>query len=466
MSLEQLRRRIAKGEDQNTIFVPTANNIQVIGRAVCALLNTDGGTVFCGVDDFGTTQVLAEDPFVVASRVEAGLREAISPLSLFTADVVDFGSSKIVLVEVPAGKDRPYVFEGGVWLRFGAELRAADRDTLRELLKTSTDLAERWERRSSPAMSIEDLDEAEVQSTVREIVEGGRFQFTSSSDPFAVLRDLSLTTQSGFTQGGDILFSQLPARRHPQCRAQLIGLTDKAQAEFVDNRWFEGPIVRTCRDMFSAVAATVRVKSEFGSRDGRRSDLPAYDLDALREGIVNAFVHRDYSSYSGGLRVTVYGDRIEIWNSGSLPEGLTPGRLRSDHPSILINPDIAQVFYLRNLMERIGRGTELIAKASHRLGAPPPRWRQVAGGITLSIFSAHLPEVVIEGLNERQSRLIGSADPSKTFAFKDYAERYAGHVSDRQARRDLEGLVKRGWVVRSGKGEATIYAFSPDMPGH
>lgn len=466
MSLDQLRKRIAKGEDQNTVFAPTTNNIQTIGRAVCALLNTDGGTVICGVDDHGATQVFDEDPARVAKRVEARVRESISPLSLFTAEVVDLDGTTVILVEVPAGKDRPYVFEGGVWLRFGAELRAADRDTLRELLKTSADFAERWERRSSPAMSVEDLDEEEVQATVRDALEGGRFQFTDTSDPIAVLRDLSLTTQSGFTQGGDILFSRLPARRHPQCRAQLIGLTDKAGAEFVDNRWFEGPLVRTCRDMLSAVSATVRVKSEFRSADGRRTDLPAYDLDALREGIVNAFVHRDYSAYSGGLRVTVYGDRIEIWNSGSLPEGLTPGQLRSDHPSILVNPDIAQVFYLRNLMERIGRGTELIAKASHRLGAPPPRWRQAAGGVTLSIFSAHVSQAPIEGLNERQSRLIRSADHANTFVFKDYAERYAAHVSDRQARRDLEDLVKRGWVVRSGKGEATTYSFSPDMPGH
>src|SRR6185436_19983520 len=97
---------------------------------------------------------------------------------------------------------------------------------------------------------------------------------------------------------------------------------------------------------------------------------------------VNAFVHRDYSSYSGGLKVSIFRSRIEIWNSGRLPKGLSASSLGRRQESIQINPDFAQVFYIRKFMEQVGRGTELIAQASKALGAPPPVWRDEPTGVT------------------------------------------------------------------------------------
>lgn len=465
MSIENLRKQISRGEGQSTVFVPNANKFQAVGRAVCALLNTDGGTVFCGIDDHGAVQVFAEDPQGVALRLEFELRQAIAPMSLFTASVAIVEGSPLIVLEVPSGKDRPYVFEGGVWLRFGPLIRAADRETLRDLLHIKGESLERWERRSSPAMSEVDLDKDEIRATVRDAEEGGRFRFTDRNDDLSVLRDLSVTTPEGFTQAGDVLFARSPMRRHPQCRAQFLVASDKSSDEFADNRWFEGPIVRICREMITAISALTPVRSSFQGRQADRIDRPAYNLDALREGIVNAFVHRDYAAYSGGLRVTVFTDRVEIWNSGNLAEGLTPGRLRGDHPSILVNPDIAQVFYLRSLMERVGRGTELIARASRRLGAPPPQWKESAGGVTLSIFSALIETTTHEDFNERQARLLADGPVGRVITLREYAERYAAYVSERQARRDLEDLTKRERLARTGKGAATTYRLLPEVPG-
>jgi ATP-dependent DNA helicase RecG len=155
----------------------------------------------------------------------------------------------------------------------------------------------------------------------------------------------------------------------------------------------------------AAIEVAVPVQSTFPSHQARRIDRKAYDFAAIREGVVNAFVHRDYSAYSGGLRVSMFGSRIDIWNSGRLPGGLTPGAFRRDHPSIPVNPDMAQVFYLRALMERIGRGTEKIIRAAKELRAPPPVWQDDPTGVTLTLFASRLSVAGEFSLNDRQKKL-------------------------------------------------------------
>jgi ATP-dependent DNA helicase RecG len=83
--------------------------------------------------------------------------------------------------------------------------------------------------------------------------------------------------------------------------------------------------------------------STFSKNGLRRQDEFLYPPEAIREGLVNAFAHRDYTDSSGGIAVHIYPKRLEIWNSGSLPEGITPARLINGHLSVLRNPDIAHV---------------------------------------------------------------------------------------------------------------------------
>jgi ATP-dependent DNA helicase RecG len=326
------------------------------------------------------------------------------------------------------------------------------------MLESQGEAIERWERRLSPSMTAEDLDIDEIRATVREAEESGRFSFTKPTDDLLVLNDLSVLVPPGFTNGGDALFSQAPMRRHPQCRAQLLVFAgEKSDSEYLDNRTFKGPLVRTCREIVAAIESTNSIRSVFHAGAVQRSDQPAYDPDAIREGVVNAFVHRDYEAYSGGLKVSVYRDRIEIWNSGALPEGLKPSDLKRDHPSILVNPFIAQVFYLRGFMERVGRGTELIAKASKRLGATAPHWRDTGTGVTLTIYSSHREQEPQRPLNDRQRAFLDAIAVGDTLSLRDYVSRFAGTITDRHARRDLDELVKAGYVEVVGAGPSTAY---------
>ena len=137
-----------------------------------------------------------------------------------------------------------------------------------------------------------------------------------------------------------------------------------------------------------------------------------------------------------------------IWNSGTLPPGLKIGDLKREHPSMPRNPDITQVLYLRQYMERIGRGTQNIVKWCTEIGMPAPVWKADETGVTLT-FS------VRQKLNARQVKVTQEFAAHREIRHSEYCEKYL--VSDRQGRRDLEELVAWGFFKRVGGGPKTVF---------
>ena len=452
-----IRKQIRQGEGNGTEFKTDIRNLETIARTVCAFLNTLGGTVFCGVDDKGRLVGVegAEDHI---QKIHAYLLESITPKALFTVNVDNEDGKSIISIEVPQGKDRPYVFAGSVYVREGSSTRMADAEKLRDMVQSKSVAAERWERRPSMAMEESDLDREEIRRIAQQAKESGRFEFGGEADDIQILQALAVYSAKGFTQAADVLFAKNPALRHPQTRVRVTRYaSDKGGDAYLDDRLLQGPLVKVFEQAFEILSQHVRWEARFQSGDVRRTDRPEYPFEALREGLVNAFAHRDYSGFSGGVTVGIYPNRIEIWNSGHFPEGLQPSDLKKNHPSLPTNPDIAHVFYLRGLMERIGRGGQLIINACQAHSLPAPRWVDRATGVTLTIFGRTGHEADLLSPNARQQSLLAQLRTGEQIRPGGYHQRFAPDVSDRQARRDLVELEEAGLLLRIGKGAGTVY---------
>ena len=153
---------------------------------------------------------------------------------------------------------------------------------------------------------------------------------------------------------------------------------------------YEGPLVPVLEDVYSFILRNTPTVSRFRPADLKRQDEPFYPSGAVREGLVNAFAHRDYSDFSGGITVHIYPDRLEISNTGRFPEGVTLAKLQKGTLSVLRNPDIAHVLYLRGYMEKIGRGSILIQRACTERGLPLPQWSEDDRGVTLTFFATEV----------------------------------------------------------------------------
>ncbi|MEY2633838.1 MAG: hypothetical protein RIR00_2492, partial [Pseudomonadota bacterium] len=322
-----IRKQIRQGEGVGTEFQADARNLESIAKTVCAFLNTLGGTVFCGVDDKGRIVGMHVEQDQV-QQIHAYLLENLTPKALFTVNIDDEDGKTTISIEVPEGKDRPYVFAGSVFVREGSQTRTADATSLREMVQSKSVIAERWERRPSMAMEEDDLERDQIRRTVRQAKESGRFAFDDDTDDIEVLKALAVYSAKGFTQAGDVLFAKNPALRHPQTRVRVTRFaSDKSGDAYLDDRQLQGPLVRVFEQTFEVLSQHVRWEARFQAGEVRRSDQPEYPFEALREGLVNAFAHRDYAGFSGGVTVGIYPNRIEIWNSGHFPEGLQPSDL-------------------------------------------------------------------------------------------------------------------------------------------
>lgn len=104
-----------------------------------------------------------------------------------------------------------------------------------------------------------------------------------------------------------------------------------------------------------------RIDNWVGTREeGEKADIPTrpeLPIDAVKEAIVNAVCHRDYTS-NASVQIMLFRDRLEVWNPGTLPYGLTVQKLHGPHKSLPANPLLADPMYWNGYIEKVGTGTE------------------------------------------------------------------------------------------------------------
>ena len=137
---------------------------------------------------------------------------------------------------------------------------------------------------------------------------------------------------------------------------------------------------------------------------GHRIETPQYPLDALREMVLNAIAHKDYSS-GIPIQISVYPDHIVCWNSGQLPENWTVNKLFEKHSSEPFNPAIAQTFFRAGDIESWGRGYRRMATLMTQANLLPPIIN-TESGMTITMFNTPLAQMQSMGLNERQMKVI------------------------------------------------------------
>ncbi len=374
MNPKEIQDLLSLGEGQRVEFKSTAKNVDALGRVICGFLNSSGGYLICGVEDRGAVRgVDASDDAVAA--LEKKLHAGLSPKALVSVHVQKLENQPVIVIEVPAGKDVPYAFRDTIHIRSGETTRKADAETIRDIVLRRQIEPERWERRFSFADPENDVDSAGVRSAVEEAQKVRRAFFRDASNPLMVLEDFSASKYGRLTNGGDVLFTLNPASRLPQIRIRAMRYnSDKAGDTYRDMKSFEGPLHAIFEDAYTFILRNTPSLARFTKGSPKREDSPLYPEDAVREALINALAHRDYSSSSGGVSVHIFPQRLEIWNSGGLPAGVTAQSLAKVHISVLRNPDIAHVLYLRGLMEKAGRGSVLMIQQYRENGLADPEW--------------------------------------------------------------------------------------------
>jgi ATP-dependent DNA helicase RecG len=228
---------------------------------------------------------------------------------------------------------------------------------------------------------------------------------------------------------------------------------------------FESGLLKMAEEVAAALAALAGgVRSEFSPGSWRRSDRVLYPAAALREGVMNALVHRDYAS-NGTVLVQVLPDSIQIDNPGGLPDNMSVADLRRSHLSLPRNPDIAHVCFLHGLIEKLGRGTQMILQECRSARLKDPKWSSSALQTSLTLFApAGAAGAEPADVSERQKlilKVLGKVESAKA---SEVAALLGQDVTERTVRSDLLTLVERGLLVRRGQGPSTTYQAAEPAP--
>jgi len=274
------------------------------------------------------------------------------------------------------------------------------------------------------------------------------------SDPMDVLDRLHLRVEGRLLRAAVVLFGRTFLPDYPQCALRMARFKGTSKTEFLDQRQLRGHAFQILDEAVNFIMRHIPVAGRIESGRLEREDIPLYPPLALREALVNALCHRDYTIPGGAVNVAIYDDRLEIISSGLLPPGITIADLKRSHVSRPRNPLIAEVFYRRGLIEQWGRGTQKIVDWCVAAGQPEPDFEEQAGDVVVRFLpsSYHPPLRVSRDLTERQRRiLLILADGTK----RSFSEIYQ-QVPDSPARRtvqaDLRMLRDLGLVASSGRG--------------
>ena len=219
--------------------------------------------------------------------------------------------------------------------------------------------------------TLEDIDIDKVKKFIRRAKVKRNFPF-DESDFLDVLLHLNLMEDGRFTNAALLLFGRQPQRfvisSCVKC-CQYYG--NKTVRPIPSLQIYEGDLFELIDRAVSFVMSRINAKVS-GRDNGILADI-TYELPlmAVTEAIVNSVCHRDYTS-NGSVQVTLYNNRLEIWNPGQLPYGLTPEMLKGKHKSFPANPLIARPLYLYGAIEQVGTGTEMLVKQCLEQGLLSP----------------------------------------------------------------------------------------------
>ncbi len=442
------------GESETVEFKGSRSNIEALSRAVCGMLNQQGGFLLWGVNDKGQPSGVIEAE-QKAEELTCRLMANIKPRPLFSVSVQEATKGVyVIVVRIPPGFDKPYSFNRQIWVRIGsATIRAGEKHSANIVEEGALEF-EPWERETMPGFGIEDCDINEMSKAREEIAAVGRFGADVPADNEILLERLALRRNGVLTNAAVVLFASRPRVWSPNIFIRIVSYASGKAGPIANDIILDGPAVHILHEAIGIIQQRTGFSSRFKKNQLEREDRPAYPLYALRESLVNAIAHRSYDAVGGSIRIEIYPDRLVVTNPGSLPKDWTIRKLTVEHQSIPFNPDITRVFYLRKLMEQLGIGTQKVIKECKQVGAKTPIWRVEGGMVSLTLFRAPEPEVE-DALSGREAKFIQSLGQRTEFTVTDYVT--AVKVSPRQGRRDLANLEERGIIERYGKGRATRY---------
>jgi len=367
MNVAELLERIAKWEDVHTEFKEWPVHPDDMAAGIVAFANTDGGQLILGVANDHSIRGV-DDVDAAMRQVDNVAVNNCKPLVTVVQEVLRPADGKNVLIlNIPKGDQRPYCTNRGVYfIRTSSGRRQASREELLRLFQASESLY--FDETQVRRAGVEDLDPDSIDQFLRQVFgKGIREQGVAYE---TLLGNLGLVRERHPTVAGVLFFAQRPQEFLPQAQinAARIPGSDLATVPS-DRKDFGGRIPAVIEEAAKFLRVHLTVRHEIrGFESEVKEELPEV---ALREAVVNAVAHRDYTVQAPS-RLLIFDDRVEVHTPGRLPNTVSVEAMRLGAAHVLRNPLIYTLCARLGLVTGIGSGVfRLIQAVREATGKEP-----------------------------------------------------------------------------------------------
>ena len=408
-------------------------------RTIVAFANTAGGTLLVGVEDRTRHIRGVGKPMDLEERLANLVSDRVVPRLVPELEILPWRRTHVVAIKVHPSSSRPHrlVRKGAddwVYVRVGSTNRRADQDLVKELQRS---------------VQLSGFDEEPMPDLNSEAID-----FRAASESFAPFRKLRrpdletlrlVTHHQGRkvpTVAGILLFGKDRQEHFPDAWIQVGRFKGTTRSRIVDQREIRTYPVDAIAEAIGFVQKHALLGAEIGGL--RRTDHWSVPLVAVREAVINAIVHADYSQHGSPVRVSFFDDRLEVESPGLLPFGLTVEDLHQGI-SKLRNRAIGRIFHTLGLIEQWGSGIGRMTDVCREAGLAPPVLEEIATHfrVTISTERVTAPRLddkdrgILESLSDDEGRL--TSEVAKAIG-----------LTPRATRTRLARLVERGLVYELG----------------
>lgn len=430
-----------------------------LAETLMALANADGGTVLMGVEArTGQIRGLA-DPEAAREKIIQASLLCSPPLVLPLPQTVFIEGKAVLSVTVPPGLPHVYNLEGRYLIRVGTENQPLSADMLRSLLMERGEVG--FESLVPAEATLEDISWEKVE---RYLEVTGESIGALSPEEALYKRGCLARADGGYrpTNAGLLLFGKEPERFFPNGEIVLVRYAGREMGE----EFVREDIRDTLPEQIRRAEAFITANMRRGARltGWEREEITEYPLKAVREAIVNAVAHRDYSIRGEGIRVLMFSNRLECYSPGRLPGHVTVDNIVEERFSR--NGVIVQVLADMGFIERLGYGIDRMIALMRTHGLLDPVFQETANGFLVTLYGhgeslipSDRPDVSRWAhlhLNERQERALAYLVEYGRITNRDFQE-LCPDVSPETIRRDLADLVDRNLLLKIGEKRGTFY---------
>lgn len=450
---------------------PAALDTQLreIRETVVCFANARGGNILVGIRDRKRTRreaihgVGTLDPNMLRRRIYEGTE----PRILVEIEDLIEPEGRLLCIRVPRGMPPHTTTEGVGKVRIGKDCKPLTGTELSRIFFGGGQRDMTGE--IVPGATAADLDFAQIKLLKRTIeTEGARRELARLANE-ELLQNLGLAADREITLAAILLLGRPQALVRWIPQHEVIFIRYKSATRYDKRHDLKGPLL-VVLDELERILETERRVSLVQTQGFGEMEIPDLTWWTVREGVLNALVHRDYFLRQP-VQVELHRDRLDVISPGGFVGGIRPANILR-HPPIRRNPLLANVLQTAGLVNRAGLGVDRIFEELLRFGKPMPRYEGDESHVRLTLpTTTHGPFARFVAAEERENRKLELDDliVLRSAAERGWVDRwFAGRrlqLPEEQAAQELIHLREHGYLVPQGRGKGTGYRLAARLAG-